>query len=349
MTNVVRLRDFNCHAAALVAALLMLAAASIGRPAMGQSAPQTVRLVVDYGDGVTKTISDLSWTKGNTVLDAMKAAAARPHGISFSYTGVGDTAVMTKIDEVQNQGVGAGKKNWQYWVNEAYGDRSFAAFELQAQDVVVWRFTTEQGKMMPMNSLTRATSMLRSVIRAPRALPMDFFIIAGLIGLDVAARLAPHAPNFTPVAASALFAAGILRVRVLALLVPIAGMLLGDAVHGFYDWRMMAVVYGALALPAGAACLSRALRGPRMVVPVMVASSLAFFAITNFAVWGFGAMYAASAGGLITCYVAALPFLKYTIAGDLFWAVALFGGYWLMQNIPAANRNVLEAVVIGAE
>jgi len=146
MTNIVRRQDINRRTVVLVAALFMLAAASTGRSAMGQSAPQTVQLVVDYGDGATKTISNLPWTKGNTVLDAMKAATARPHGISFSYTGSGDTAVMTKIDDVQNAGGGTGQKNWQYWVNTTYGDRSFAAFELQAQDVVQWRFATEQGK-----------------------------------------------------------------------------------------------------------------------------------------------------------------------------------------------------------
>ena len=53
---------------------------------------------------------------------------------------------MTKIDDVQNEGGGTGRKNWQYRVNETYGDRSFAAFELQAQDVVQWGFATEQGK-----------------------------------------------------------------------------------------------------------------------------------------------------------------------------------------------------------
>lgn len=69
-----------------------------------------------------------------------------PHGISFSFTGSSADAVLTKIDGEQNEGGGAGKKNWQYWANDACGDRSFATFELQAQDVVVLQFTTEQGK-----------------------------------------------------------------------------------------------------------------------------------------------------------------------------------------------------------
>jgi hypothetical protein len=126
----------------LAAALLVVAAGWAACPAAG-SAEQSVRLIVDYGDGAAKTVANLAWAKGNTVLDAMKAATARPHGISFSYTGSGDSVVLTRIDDVQNQGGGAGKKNWQYWVNGTYGDRSFAVFELQAQDTIVWRLTTE--------------------------------------------------------------------------------------------------------------------------------------------------------------------------------------------------------------
>ena len=126
----------------LVVALLAVA---VTRSA-GLADDDTVRLIVDYGDGTSKTVRSLAWAKSDTVLDAMKAATARPHGISFSYTGAGESAILTKIDDVPNQGGGGGKKNWQYWVNGSYGDRSFAAFELHAQDLITWRFTAEQGK-----------------------------------------------------------------------------------------------------------------------------------------------------------------------------------------------------------
>ena len=145
MTSWLGLRDRSRYAARLTAVLLVLAGGSAILSAAA-GADNTVRLIVDYGDGVAKTISDLAWSQGNTVLDAMKAATSRSHGISFSYTGSGTSAVLTKIDDVPNQGGGAGKKNWQYWVNGTYGDRSFATFELQAQDQVVWRFATEQEK-----------------------------------------------------------------------------------------------------------------------------------------------------------------------------------------------------------
>src|SRR5262249_5926966 len=85
---------------------------------------QSVRLVIDNGDGVIKTITGLPWAKGDTVLDVMNAAKGRRHGISFTYTGSGASAFLTGIDEVANEG--GGKKNWQPWVNTGYADKVLA-------------------------------------------------------------------------------------------------------------------------------------------------------------------------------------------------------------------------------
>jgi hypothetical protein len=173
-------------------------------------------------------------------------------------------------------------------------------------------------------------------------------VVAGLVGLDIAARLLPHAPDFTPVAASALFAASVLRVRTLSVVVPLAGMILADAWLGFYDLRIMAAVYGTLALPACAAWLSGRWRRPVMIAPVLVSSSLSFFLVTNFAVWAFSPIYAANAGGLIKCYIAALPFLQNMLCGDLFWGIVLFGGYWLARNVRTAKRDDRRAIAVRA-
>jgi len=168
--------------------------------------------------------------------------------------------------------------------------------------------------------------------RAPAVLPTELLLVASLVGLDVIARLMPHAPNFTPVAATALFAGSVLRGRALALIVPFAAMLLSDALIGFYDWRVMAVVYISSSLPAAVGLLTRRLRSPLLFVPIILSCSVTFFATTNFAVWAFSGMYAPDVDGLIACYIAALPFLQNTVAGDLLWAVILFGGAWLVSR-----------------
>jgi hypothetical protein len=129
--------------AILLAAILLIGTAA-GDRMQAQSA--TVRLVVDYGDGVIKTIIGLPWAKGSTVLDVMNAAKSRPHGINFSYTGSGASAFLTRIDDVANEGGGGSKKNWQLWVNTSYADKSFGVYEVQPLDVVFWRFATQEGK-----------------------------------------------------------------------------------------------------------------------------------------------------------------------------------------------------------
>ena len=169
--------------------------------------------------------------------------------------------------------------------------------------------------------------------KASTTLRTDLLLVTFLIVLDVVARLLPHAPNFTPVAASTLFAAVVLHRRSLALLVPLIAMPVSDWLIGPDDWRVTAVVYGSLLLPFAAGLIARSYRLSRSVVPAILSCSLLFFATTNFAVWAFSGMYSHDMAGLIACYVAALPFLKYTVACDLLWTAGLFGGAWLVQRM----------------
>ena len=183
--------------------------------------------------------------------------------------------------------------------------------------------------------------------RSANSILPDVLLVLFLIGLDVAARLLLHTWNVSPVAASALFAGLMLRRRWLALLVPLAALALSDAVIGFDDWRMASVVYAALALPAVAGILGRRYGTSRVVVPAALTCSLIFFAATNLAVWAFSGMYSLDLAGLTQCYTLALPFLKYTVAGDLFWCAVLFGGAWLVQRLTARGAIAGAATTAG--
>ena len=171
----------------------------------------------------------------------------------------------------------------------------------------------------------------------------DFALVVFLIGFDVVARLLPHAPGFLPIAASALFAGRMLRIRPLAIVVPVAAMAISSLAFGMDDWRVALVVYAALALPAVAGILSRRWTGIVPTAGVMLACSLAFFVLSNLAVWAFSGLYPVTMAGLVACFVAALPFLQNTIAGDLFWSAVLFGGAFAIkraiQNGPALGRR----------
>ena len=169
-------------------------------------------------------------------------------------------------------------------------------------------------------------------------LTMDLVLVVFLIGLGVAARLLPHPPGFLPVAASGLFAARMLRMPALAVIVPVAAMGLSGFGFAGDDWRVTLAVYAAIALPALAGMATRAWRGALPVAATMVTCSLVFFAISNLAVWAFSGMYPPTWQGLTACFVAALPFLDKTVLGDLVWTGVLFGGAWLVQQAPALRR-----------
>src|SRR5471030_2845598 len=164
---------------------------------------------------------------------------------------------------------------------------------------------------------------------------MDLGLVAFLIAFDVAARLLPHAPGFLPVAASGLFAARVLRVPVLALLVPVLAMILSDAALPGEDWRIQAVSFAAIAIPALLGIATRRWNSVLPTVATVVVSSILFFALSNGAVWAFSGMYPLNGAGLTQCYIAALPFLEKTMLGDLFWTGVLFGGLWLIHHGPA--------------
>ena len=162
-----------------------------------------------------------------------------------------------------------------------------------------------------------------------------------IIGLAVAARLLPHPPNFAPIAAMALFGGAYLSPRY-AILVPLLALFLSDLFIGFYSPVVMISVYGSFVLTGALGIWLKKRRNPRNMVLAAVGSSLLFFLITNFAVWAAGA-YARDPSGLLQSYVAGLPFLKNTLAGDLFYTISFFGGYEL------ALKLVKKPVLVTAE
>ncbi len=174
-----------------------------------------------------------------------------------------------------------------------------------------------------------------------------------LVGSGVALRLACHdLPNFAPVAAMALFAGYFFRSSILALLVPLSVMAISDCFLGGYHWVMMTLVYGMLALPvAFRGWLRRVfdLRQTQAFAPLVglfscgLLSSLLFFVVTNFGVWCWFGGYDRSLAGLYHCYLAAIPFFRYTLAGDMFFSIVLFGSYALALSMGRAREVVTEA------
>jgi hypothetical protein len=163
-------------------------------------------------------------------------------------------------------------------------------------------------------------------------------VLMGIVLAAALARLVPHPPNFTPIAAMALFGGACFVNRRTAYLLPLAAMLLSDLVLGVtrYDLKRLLgiqpIVYACIWATTQLGQLIKDRRSLWQVGAATLAGSLLFFLVTNFAVWSTMHMYPLTGSGLMRCYVEALPFFRNTLAGDAVFATILFGGLALLEN-----------------
>ncbi len=159
------------------------------------------------------------------------------------------------------------------------------------------------------------------------------FVLAAIV-----IRLLPHPWNVTPLGAMFLFSGATFRSKRDSLLVPLAAVLLSDyaVIHfiygGRYAWFSPYTWTGFLLVGLLGWTLRKKLSAAR-VVGASLAGSVAFFLVSNFGVWVGWKLYPPTFGGLIDCYVAALPFFRNSLVGDLAYAGMMFGAYaWLRHR-----------------
>jgi hypothetical protein len=70
----------------------------------------------------------------------------------------------------------------------------------------------------------------------------------------------------------------------------------------------------------------------RNVILTGVSSALLHWIISDFGVWLDGRMYPMNSGGLVACYVAALPYLQNMLIGNLVFGAIMFGAFELAQK-----------------
>jgi len=129
-------------------------------------------------------------------------------------------------------------------------------------------------------------------------------------------RLIPHPWNFTPVLATSIFAGFYFKEFFLSFFIVIFSMFLGDVFLGFHSTMIFTYISLIIAVLIG--LFIKVLSFKNILFSGLV-SSICFFIITNFGVWLVTGMYDQSIDGLLTCYVAAIPFFSNTILSTLFY------------------------------
>jgi hypothetical protein len=166
----------------------------------------------------------------------------------------------------------------------------------------------------------------------------SIYIIIGFIVFAALARLLPHAYNFTPIGAIALFGAAYFTSKKWAFLVPISALFISDLIlnnfiySAYHDGFALFTsgflyIYGGFALIVVLGLfLFDKVTMPR-VLGGAIGGSVIFFIVSNFGVWISSPMYPLTWEGIVMCYTAAIPFFHNTLGGTVIYSAVLFGGY----------------------
>jgi hypothetical protein len=147
------------------------------------------------------------------------------------------------------------------------------------------------------------------------------------LAFGIAMRFLPHPFHFTPVGAALLFFGAKRPAR--ELWVPIVLLIASDIALNVFvyrwevDWLTFTTsIYYLLAVLIGS--LLKDKETVARIAGASLAGSLVFFAVSNFTTWLGTNMYARTWDGLVACFVAAIPFFRNTVIGDLLFTGAMF-------------------------
>ena len=178
-----------------------------------------------------------------------------------------------------------------------------------------------------------------------------------LIILSALSRFVPHGYNFTPIAGMALLGAAYFDKKRLAFLVPILILFVSDFILNntlyrtffpdhegivFFSEFMIYTYIGTAAMVLMGMGLLKKVSAPR-ILGSAIAATVLFFLITNFGVWANGLMYPKTGAGLISAYVAGLPFMSGHLIGNVVFSFILFGAYEIIIDRKLTDVASLEA------
>ncbi len=161
--------------------------------------------------------------------------------------------------------------------------------------------------------------------------------IALVVGAIVSRFWLIDYPNFKPIAAAALFGGLLFRKVWIGMAAIAIAMMVSNLAIGGYEWQIALAVNLSLVLvvvlgagirkwiDVGATGTMATLQRGTILLAASLVTATTFFLLTNLATWY--CWYPANVSGLVDCFTAALPFYRWTLAGDLTFVVVFAIAY----------------------
>jgi hypothetical protein len=168
------------------------------------------------------------------------------------------------------------------------------------------------------------------------------YLFLVLFTLGSIVRFLPHPANFAPIAAIGIFA-GLYGNKKQAIFLPLAARIISDALIGFDTPAMMMAIYTATLLGSFLGIWAKNHKNVIGIATATLAGSISFFVITNLAVWAFTPLYVKNIMGLQQDFIAALPFFKNTLLGDIFYVIILITSFESVKYLISLKNRTKES------
>ncbi len=183
-----------------------------------------------------------------------------------------------------------------------------------------------------MNSKTK-----KSIITA------SIFIIFGVISRF----LLVNQPNVSGIETLALFGGSYFLLKRFAFIIPLGAYILSDFIINntiysayyseglvFFQSYMFGTIVALILIVLFGKLFLKNVTVKNTALGVIGATTI-FWLVSNFGDWLGGITYPKTAAGLISCYIAAIPFYAYSLIGNAAFGIILFGGYeWIKSEKP---------------
>ena len=151
---------------------------------------------------------------------------------------------------------------------------------------------------------------------------MNLIIPIIMLSLLILSRMITEIPNFTATIALIIFTGYLIRNKLLSVFVILLSQVISDLYIGIYS--SMVFVYGAYVVIGLISPIVMNKLSAKSVLAASLISPSIFYIISNFGVWVTGSTYTMDLQGLISCYVAGIPFFDETLLSTIIFSITIF-------------------------
>ncbi len=150
-----------------------------------------------------------------------------------------------------------------------------------------------------------------------------YLVIIFAVALLIISRSLSFIPNFTPTISLIIFISIMARNHYMLAFIIILSQVISDYFLGYYS-SMLFVYLGYVLIAFTSKYILTQLNFIR-VMGASCVSVLIFYLVSNYGVWQMMDLYQYNLNGLVQCYIAGIPFLKYSLISTLLYSTTIYG------------------------